>query len=412
MQTITIPQEALLERFLRYVQIDTRAESDVEPYPSTEKQKDLGRLLVDELKALGLSDAKMDSYGYVTATFQGGRKAPAVGFIAHLDTSPEVSGANVKPTVHKNYQGGEIRYAGDPQLSLSLENCPSLESALGQDVVTSDGTTLLGGDDKAGIAAIMTALEVMNQDPGRYGPVRIAFTPDEEVGRGTEFFDVEGFGARYAYTVDGGTAGELSDETFNADTAIVTIGGINIHPGKAKDVMVNAIQVLGDLLPLLPPELTPQATDGREGFIHPISVQGGVDKAVLKMILRDFDIEKLEAQKHLLEKIVAQVKFKHPRAAIELEIKHSYRNMRLHLAEDPKVVDFAVRAIEETGLVPNRLPIRGGTDGSELSRKGILTPNLFTGGGNAHSNTEWVSVQQMAQASEVVVRLARIWADA
>ncbi|MGE5707648.1 MAG: peptidase T, partial [Bacteroidota bacterium] len=323
LQTVAIPQETLLERFLRYVRIDTQAESDVEPYPSTEKQKDLGRLLVDELKALGLSDAKMDQYGYVTATFQGGRKAPAVGFIAHLDTSPEVSGANVKPAVHKNYQGGEIRFAGDPQLSLTLENCPSLESALGQDVVTSDGTTLLGGDDKAGIAAIMTALEVMKQAPECYGPVRIAFTPDEEVGRGTEFFDVEGFGARYAYTVDGGTAGELSDETFNADTAIVTIGGINIHPGKAKDVMVNAIQVLGDFLPLLPPELTPQATDGREGFIHPISVQGGVDKAVLKMILRDFDPEKLEAQKRLLEQIVAQVKAKHPRATIELEIKHS-----------------------------------------------------------------------------------------
>ncbi|HEY9766416.1 MAG TPA: peptidase T [Chroococcales cyanobacterium] len=406
-------QKALLDRFLRYTAIDTQSENDVDRYPSTEKQKVLGRILVQELKDLGLSDASMDSYGYVTATLKGNVSAvPAIGFIAHLDTAPDVSGENVKAIVHQNYRGGEIRFSGAPELILSPEDCPALADCIGEDVITSDGTTLLGGDDKAGIAAIMTFIEMLGDlgDVPR-GDIHIAFTPDEEVGRGTEFFDTERFGVRYAYTVDGGTRGELSAETFNANTAIVTIGGINIHPGKAKDIMVNAIQVLGDFLKRLPRELTPQETEDREGFIHPISLEGGVDKVVVKMILRDFDPEGLDKQKAILEEALEATRVLHPRAKLELEIKESYRNMRLHLEQDPRVVQFAMDAMEEAGLTPVSLPIRGGTDGAELSRKGVLTPNLFYGGSNFHSFTEWVSLQQMCQASEVLVRLARIWAE-
>ncbi|HBN09326.1 MAG TPA: peptidase T [Cyanobacteria bacterium UBA8530] len=405
-------QKALLERFLRYTAIDTQSENDVDRYPSTEKQKVLGEILVQELKDLGLSDASMDSYGYVTATLKGNvPSVPAIGFIAHLDTAPDVSGENVKAIVHENYRGGEIRFSGAPELGLSPEDCSALADCVGEDIITSDGTTLLGGDDKAGIAAIMTAVEMLGELDLPRGDIRIAFTPDEEVGRGTEFFDTERFGVRYAYTVDGGMKGELSAETFNANTAIVTIGGINIHPGKAKDVMVNAIQVLGDFLKKLPRELTPQETEDREGFIHPVSVEGGVDKVVVKMILRDFDLEGLTKQKAILEEAIAATKVLYPRAKLDLEIKESYRNMRLHLEKDPRVVQFALDAMEEAGLTPVSLPIRGGTDGAELSRKGVLTPNLFYGGSNFHSFTEWVSLQQMCQASEVLVRLARIWAE-
>lgn len=411
MSNINMPQDALLERFMRYVAVDTQSKDEVEAAPSTEKQKDLGKILVGELKAMGLADAEMDDKSVVMATLKGNTKAPVIGFIAHLDTSPEVSGKNVKPQIHKNYQGGEIRYPGNPDLVLSPANCSYLSGCVGEDIITSDGTTLLGADDKAGIAAIMTAVQYLLDHPEiPRGDIRIAFTPDEEVGRGTENFDIAKFGAKCAYTLDGGLAGELSDETFNADGATVTIRGINTHPGKAKDVMVNAIQVLGDFLSELPRDMTPQTTDGREGFIHPVSVEGGVDHVTAKLILRDFDPQKLEAQNKLMHEIAAKVQGRYPGSSVEVEIKRSYRNMKLYLENSPEVVEFAMQAYDAAGVEAFRLPIRGGTDGSELSRKGLPTPNLFTGGAFFHSLTEWASLQQMAKASEVVVHLASLWA--
>ncbi|HEY9856842.1 MAG TPA: peptidase T [Stenomitos sp.] len=405
-----IDADRLVERFLRYVAIDTRAVPDAPTYPSNPNERVLGQLLVEELKALGLSDAVLDEHGYVMATLAGNRPAPLIGFIAHLDTAAETPGADVKPLIRRNYQGEPLRFPGNPDLVLSLETSPALATAIGQDLITTDGTTLLGGDDKAGIAIIMAALEALVAHPEwPHGDLRIAFTPDEELGEGTRYFDIPRFGARYAYTVDGEAAAEFNDETFNASGATLTITGLNVHPGKAKGVMVNAIQVLGDFLAMLPRDLTPQETEGREGFVHPTEVQGGVEAASLRLIVRDFDLEGLAAKERLLLEAVLALRERHPRAQIELELTPSYRNMRSYLDEAPQVTELALQALVEAGLTPERVPLRGGTDGSALSCRGVLTPNLFTGSGNHHGLTEWASIQQMTQAAEVVVRLARLW---
>lgn len=410
---VTVPAidpDRLVERFLRYVAIDTRAVHDADTYPSNPNERVLGQLLVDELKALGLEDATLDAHGYVMATLRGNRPAPPIGFIAHLDTAAETPGADIKTLIRRNYQGEPLGFPGNPDLVLSPETCPSLATAIGEDLITTDGTTLLGGDDKAGIAAIMAAVEALVEHPEwPHGDLRIGFTPDEEIGQGTRHFDIPRFGVRYAYTVDGEAVGELNDETFNAASANVTITGINVHPGKAKGLMVNAIQVLGDLLALLPRDLTPQATEGREGFIHPHAIEGAVELARVGLILRDFDLAGLEAKERLLAEAVETVRQRHPGAQIDLEFKSSYRNMRSYLDEEPRVAELALQALEEAGLRPERRPLRGGTDGSELSRRGVLTPNIFTGSGNHHGLTEWASIQQMAKAAEVVVRLARLW---
>lgn len=413
--TLAVPPidaERLVERFLRYVAIDTRAMPEADTYPSNPNERVLGQLLVEELRALGLADATLDAYGYVMATLPGNRPAPPIGFIAHLDTAAETPGADVKPMIRRNYQGEALRFPGNPDLVLSIETCPSLRTAIGEDLITTDGTTLLGGDDKAGIAIIMAALEALVANPDwPHGDLRIAFTPDEEIGEGTRYFDLPRFGARYAYTVDGEAAAELNDETFNAANATLRITGLNVHPGKAKGLMVNAIQVLGDFLALLPPEITPQATEGREGFIHPVEVQGAVEQASASLILRDFDLEGLRAKERLIEEAVLTLRARHPGAQIELEIGQSYRNMRSFLDEAPQVTELALEALVAAGLTPERVPLRGGTDGSSLSCQGVLTPNLFTGSGNHHGLSEWASIQQMAKAAEVVVRLARLWTE-
>lgn len=408
-----ISADQLVERFLRYVAIDTTAREEVSTSPSNPRQLELGELLVGELQALGLLDAKMDAHGYVIATLPGNCPAPAIGFVAHLDTSADAPGGPVKTLIRRNYQGEELRFPGHPDLVLSPATCPSLASALGEDLITTDGTTLLGADDKAGVAEIMTMLATLVAHPDfPHGDLRIAFTPDEEIGRGTQHFDLQGFGVRHAYTLDGETSPELNDETFNATSAHVRITGLSVHPGKAKNAMVNAIQVLQDFLVLLPRDATPQTTDGREGYIHPHAVEGSVDHAYVHLLIRDFELAGAEAKQRCIEEAVAQVRDRHPRAKLELEFRHGYRNMRSYLDQDPRGVDLAWQAMEEAGLRPVKVPLRGGTDGANLSREGILTPNLFTGSGNHHGLAEWASIQQMVKVTEVGLRLARLWTQA
>lgn len=405
-----IDSERLLERFLRYVAINTRALHDSETYPSSPNQRVLGELLVRELLELGLKDAALDAKGYVMASLPGNRPGPRIGFIAHLDTAAETPAEHVQPVVHRNYQGQEILYPRNPSLLLSPATCPSLATAIGHDLVTTDGTTLLGADDKSGIAIIMQALETLQAHPEwPRGELAIAFTPDEEIGQGTRYFDQLRFGATLAYTIDGETAPEFNDENFNAANATLTVKGLNVHPGKAKGIMVNAITLAGEFLTMLPADQTPQTTEGREGFIHPNGITGGVGEASVDVILRDFDVAGLDEKKRLLEDLVARLQRKYPRAGFDLDIRPAYRNMRQYLEAEPQVMELALAAIREAGLEPARTPMRGGTDGAALSRNGVLTPNLFTGSGNHHGLTEWASLQQMTKASEVMIRLARLW---
>ncbi len=408
-------REKLLERFFRYVKIDTQSQEDVEDrYPSTEKQKDLSRLLVEELKALSLADAEMDSHGYVMATFPGNRSTekPVIGFLGHVDTSPEVSGKDVKPILHRNYQGGDIALSGDPAQVIRAKDNPEMAGCVGHDIVTSDGTTLLGADDKAGIAEILTMLDHFRNHPELPRPtLRIGFTPDEETGNGTRYFDVARFGADFAYTVDGSTAGEIEGETFNAMAAVFTVRGSNVHPGYAKGKMVNAIRIIADIVNELKNDPSPETTDKREGYLHPYVIEGGVEKSTLKILIRDFESEGMEAKSKRLQSIRDRIAGKYPKSGVELDIKESYRNMRFRLEEDSRVVDFALEAVRRAGLEPKRQVIRGGTDGAKLCFQGLLTPNLFAGGQNFHSRQEWVSVQVMEKAVETMVHLVQIWAE-
>lgn len=409
------------ERFLRYVQIDTQSQDGVERYPSTEKQLVLLRLLADELRALGAAEVTMDEHGYVMATVSStlppnhprAGQVPVIGFLAHVDTSPEVSGAGVKPQVWRNYQGGDIVLPGDPRQVIRPEETPELAQCTGHDIITSDGTTLLGADDKAGVAEIMTAVAYLLRHPEiPHGTIRVAFTPDEEVGRGVDFFDVARFGARYAYTMDGSTAGEVEDETFCADTAIVTFRGRAVHPGYAKGKMVNSIRLAGDFLARLPREgMSPETTEGREGYLHPYVLHGGVEQTVIRILVRDFTVEGLREKEDLLRRLAGEVAAQDPRAGVEVQIQESYRNMKYILDQHPQVVAYAEEAVRRAGLEPIRRPIRGGTDGARLCYMGLPTANLFAGGHNFHSQREWVSVQDMAKAVETIVHLAVIWAE-
>jgi tripeptide aminopeptidase len=408
-------RDALLERFFRYVKIDTQSCEDVaDRYPSTEKQKDLSRLLAGELKELGLADAKMDEYGIVTATLPGNIQppSPVIGLLAHVDTSPEVSGRDVKPIIHRNYAGGDIVLPGDKNQVITAADNPELSHVIGHDIVTSDGTTLLGADDKAGVAEIMTALEHLREHPELPRPtLRIGFTPDEETGNGTAHFDVKAFGADFAYTVDGSTPGEVENETFNAMAAAFTVNGRNVHPGYAKGKMVNAVRVVSDIVAALKADPAPESTEQREGYLHPYVIEGGVEKTTLKVLIRDFDMEGMEAKSRRLKEVQSQVQAKYPRAAIELNIKESYRNMRIKLDEDPRVVRYALEAVRRAGLEPKLQIIRGGTDGAKLCFMGLLTPNLFAGMQNFHSKREWVSIQVMEKAVETMLHLIQIWAN-
>lgn len=412
--------ETVLNRLLRYVKIDTQSKEDAEEYPSTSKQFDLLNLLVGELKSLGLKDVQIDKYGYVTATLpsnlppadKANGKVPTIGFVAHVDTSPATSGENVKPQVIENYRGGDITLPGDPSVILRVSENPELKNCIGKTIVTTDGTTLLGADDKAGIAIIMTALQSLINSPKiPHGTIRIGFTPDEEVGNGTKFFDLKKFAADFAYTVDGDTTGELNKETFSANTAVITVHGRNIHPGSAKGIMVNSIRAIADIIARTPKDMAPETTEGYEPYIHPYVLQGEEAKSTLKILLRDFKTEGLDVLKRRLEKIIAEVQPLHPKAKFELQIIESYRNMREGLEKDPRVLECLWEATKRSGLEPKWVPIRGGTDGSRLTAQGLPTPNIFTGGQNYHGKTEWVSVHGMEKAVETVIQLAQVWVE-
>jgi tripeptide aminopeptidase len=413
------PSESVLDRFLRYVRIDTQSQEDVEAYPSTPKQLDLLKLLADELKALGVADAAIDQYGYVTGTIPAtlppdqAAKVPVIGFIAHVDTSPAVSGAGVKPVIHKNYRGGDIVLPGDAAQVISPKEYPNLEKRyIGMDIVTSDGTTLLGADDKAGVAEIMTAAEVLLRSPEiKRGAIKIGFTPDEEIGAGTKYFDVKRFGADFAYTLDGGPVGEIEFETFNAFLATITIQGVAVHPGYAKDKLVNAIRVLADIVTRLPKDMAPETTEERQGYIHPYDFQGQAEAVTVKMLLRDFDMEGIEKEKEIITGVVEEVRALYPKAKIDLEFKEQYLNMRYPLEKDPRVLEYAEEAVRRSGVEPHYTLIRGGTDGAKLTYAGLLTPNLFAGGEAFHSKIEWVPVQVMEKAVETIVNLAVVWAE-
>ena len=417
--TLNPPKETVLNRFLRYVKIDTQSQEDAERYPSTEKQLDLLRLLVGELESLGVADAAIDQYGYVTGTVPAtmppdtASRVPVLGFIAHVDTSPAFSGANVKPVVHENYQGGDIVLPGDPSQVIRVKEYPNLEKLYrGMDIVTSDGTTLLGADDKAGVAEIMTAVELFMRNPNlEHGKIRIGFTPDEEVGNGTKFFDVKKFGADFAYTLDGGPLGEIENETFNAFLGVIKIEGVGVHPGYAKNKLVNAIRALADIVTRLPKNMAPETTENRQGYIHPYDFQGQAEAVTLKCLLRDFDMEGIEREKTILTGIVEEVRGLYPKAKIDLEFKEQYLNMRYHLEKDRRVLDYAEEAIRKIGSEPHYTLIRGGTDGARLTYEGLLTPNLFAGGEAFHSKIEWVPVQVMEKAVETVVALASVWRE-
>ncbi len=410
-----IDREALLNRFLRYVQKDTQSQEGVEAYPSTSKQTDFLRELAEELKALGLHDVHLDEHSYLTATLPAttSKEVPVIGLIAHVDTSPEVSGANVKPVIHRNYQGQVLRLPGDPDVVLDPAENEELRKHVGEDIITSDGTTLLGADDKAGIAEILTAVEYLLQHPEiEHGKIRLAFTPDEEVGRGTDFFDVKAFGAEYAYTVDGESAGQIENETFCADTMTVRFHGVNVHPGYAKGKLVNAIKLMARFVEKLPKDrLSPETTEGKEGYVHPYVLEGGVEKAEVKLLIRDFTVEGLKEKEDFLAKLAAEIVEEEPRARVETEVRESYRNMRYKLDEEPKVVEYAMEAVRRAGMQPVLSSIRGGTDGARLSYQGLLTPNIFTGGHNFHSKREWISLQDMERAVETLVNLVQVWAE-
>jgi len=405
--------ETVLDRFLRYVKIDTQSSEESTTYPSTAKQLDLLNLLVQELKVLGVKDVRIDKYGYVMASVPPNvpHDVPAVGFIAHVDTSPSASGENVKPQVLQ-YKGGDVILPGDPSVIIKESENPDLKSNIGGTIITSDGTTLLGADNKAGIAIIMTAVQTLMNNPAiPHGCVKIGFTPDEEIGAGTKYFDLKAFGANAAYTVDGDTAGELNKETFSADSATITVHGRNIHPGTAKNIMVNSIRAIADIIVRTPKEMSPETTEGYEPYIHPHVLKGEEEKTTLNFLLRDFETNGLTKQKKILEKIIKEVKSLHPKAKIELEIKESYRNMREGLGKNPHVTEFLWEATKRSGLEPKWVPIRGGTDGSRLTAMGLPCPNIFTGGKNFHGKTEWASLKGMEKSVETVINLVQVWAE-
>jgi tripeptide aminopeptidase len=404
-----------LERFLKYVQIDTRSDDRSSASPSTPGQLALLNLLFSELHAIGVADASIDDHGVLMATVPATTTragVPTIGFIAHVDTSPEMPGDNVKPIVHRQYDGRDLFLPDDPVSVLRLADNPSLAACIGEDIVTASGLTLLGADDKAGVAEIMAAAEYLMTHPEiAHGPVRIAFTPDEEIGRGTAHFDVARFGARCAYTLDGGSRGELEVENFSADSMTFTFQGFNTHPGFAKERMVNAIKVAADFLTRLPPAEAPETTDGYDGFAHPYILDARVDRTSVKMIIRDFEEDSLRDRERRLDALAHATVADHPGSTVTITVEAQYRNMREVLQRHPEVADCARQAIERIGLTVRLKPIRGGTDGAWLSFMGLPTPNLFAGEHNFHSRLEWVSAQDMDRAVAVIVELCRVWEE-
>ncbi len=404
----------VLDRFLRYVRIDTQSDASSPTCPSTEKQKDLGRLLAQELRDLGLTDAHMDDHGYVYATLPAntGKAVPVICFCSHMDTSPDCTGKDVKPQIVRNYQGGDIVLPADPSQVIRAADNPALKDQIGSDIVTTDGTTLLGADNKAGVAEIMDAVQVLIANPQiKHGAIKILFTPDEEIGRGADKVDLKKLGAAFGYTIDGESAGHLEDETFSADGVTITIQGVSIHPGFAKGKMEHALKIASRIVDRLPKDLAPETTEGREGFLHPVRLQGGLDSAVLSLIVRDFTVQGLKEKEALLEDIVRGVMKDFPHSSYTFEVKEQYRNMKEVLDRHPQVVEYALEAIGRAGLQPVLSSIRGGTDGSRLSFMGLPCPNVFAGEHAFHSRLEWVSVQDMEAAVRTIVHLAAIWEE-
>ena len=401
----------LVDRFLEYVKIHTQSDETNENCPSTDRQMAFAKKLVDDLKAIGIEDAEVDENSYVFATFPGRAEGPTVGLLAHMDTAPAFSGENVNPRLHENYQGGPLKL--ENEIVIDPSDNPELEHCKGDTIITADGTTLLGADDKAGIAEIFAALEYLVANPEIPCPtLRIGFTPDEEIGRGANKFDVEKFGAEAAYTLDGGFTGEVNSETFSADKGVVTIEGVSVHPGYAKDKMVNAMDWAGVFLTRLPPEDTPQCTDERVGFYHPTDMAGDAGKMTVNLILREFDDAKLAERGKRLQEIVQKLREDEPRLRINCQIIEQYRNMANGLAENPAIFENAAEAIRKSGIEPSHKPIRGGTDGSRLTAMGLPTPNLFAGGVNFHGPQEWVSTKAMGYAVCTVLNLVQLWAKA
>ncbi len=408
--------ERLLERFCRYVRIDTQAVEGAATYPSSPGQLELGRMLKEELTALGLRDAEIDEHGIVMATIgaTAGVQAPRIALVAHVDTSPETSGRGVKPIVHRNYDGRDIVLPGDRSKVLRAADNPDLAGAKGKTIITTDGTTLLGADDKAGIAVIMeTASYLLSHPEVPHGPIRICFTCDEEIGHGVDHIDLKKLGALVAYTLDGGGVGEIDGETFSADLAVVTITGVNIHPSIAKGKMVNAIRLAGMLLESLPRQtLSPETTEDREGFLHPYRIEGGVAEVTLRILLRDFITAKLAEKADILRGIAKLLMAEYPGANIKVDVTPQYRNMAEGLAKEPRAVQFAAEAMRRAGLKPKHTIVRGGTDGSRLTELGLPTPNLSTGEHNLHSPLEWTCLEEMQTAVNVLIELAKVWAAA
>ncbi len=404
----------VLARFLRYVVIDTQSDPASPTCPSTAKQKDLGALLARELQALGLTDAHLDEHGYVYGTIPAtsDKPVPVICFCSHMDTSPDCSGANVKPQILRNYQGGDIVLPADKTQVIREKDNPALKDQIGHDIITADGTTLLGADNKAGLAEIMDAARFLIATPGiRHGTIKILFTPDEEIGRGVDKVDLKKLGADFAYTMDGETAGHIEDETFSADAAVITITGVAAHPGFAKGKMEHAIKIAAEIVARLPKDAAPETTEGKQGFLHPTGISGALEQATLSLIVRDFSEDGLKDKEALLQSIVDDVLASYPHSTASIAITAQYRNMKQVIDQHPHGIDYAIEAIRRTGLTPVRGSIRGGTDGSRLSAMGLPCPNIFAGEHAFHGRTEWVSVQDMEKAAETIVHLAMIWEE-
>ena len=412
------PTESAMDRFLRYVKVDTQSAEDQNTVPSTKKQFELANLLAKELKDLSVQNVRVSEFGIVYGMVPGNladnSKVPTVGFIAHMDTSPAVSGANVKVNIVKNYQGGDIVLPNDKTQVIKVEKNPDLKNLIGDDIITADGTTLLGSDDKSGCAEVMTMIDILRNNPQiRHGNIAIAFTPDEEVGGGIEKFDIEGWGAKFAYTVDGEQLGDISNETWSARTATVTFHGKNTHPGTAKGILINSMYAAGDFLANFPSEAPnrPETTEGRVGFVHPYSANMTEETSTIKILVRDFDLSGVAAKEDLLKQIVAKTQAKYPNVKIDYESKLGYLNMKEILKNYPQLTDYAIEASKRAGVTPEIRPIRGGTDGSNLTARGLPTPNLFTGGHNFHGKLEFNSRKGLEKSTETLVNLVQIFAE-
>ena len=411
-------KQKVLDKFIRYIKIDTQSDDYSKTYPSTSKQFDLAKLLMNELKELCLNDASVDDNCYVTATLSSNLpetnsdSIPVVGFIAHMDTATNLPGKVTNPQIISNYQGGNIALPNCTDAMISIEDNPYLNNCIGDTIITADGTTLLGADDKAGIAAIITMAEYLINNPDiKHGTIKIAFTPDEEVGQGVKYFDIKKFGADFAYTIDGGMPGMINKETFSADSATIDLYGKDIHPGKAKGKMINSAVAMADLINKLPKNMTPETTENYEPYIHVHTSNGTVTKSTIELLLRDFKTRGLTKLKNIIEKAIEETKEEYEGLKIDLKVEESYRNMAEYLADKPEILDYLWKAAEKSGITPEWEPIRGGTDGSKLSEMGLPTPNIYTGGNNCHSKTEWLSLNALEKTVWTIINLVQIIAD-